>query len=206
MMPCALCGIEVILRGRVGLEKARKGRAYCSEEHAKTWFHNRISESSKLVSRRHAAAYSERMRLANPMNDPAVKLKAVASRRKVGKWFTSGRGGNGKPLPVPQSRLLVALGKGWVGEFVVKTGLWKMGSQGPSEVRYPSHYKVDIACPEKRIAIEVDGESHRTAAVKKKDDKKANLLRSFGWQVFRFSNQEAMERTADCVRMALSTT
>ena len=101
------------------------------------------------------------------------------------------RGGNGRPLSLPQSVLLEALGAGWAAEHVVKTYL---GDQG-----YPNHYKIDIANPVNMIAIEVDGPSHGATERQEQDRKKQDFLESTGWIVFRFSNRDAVQSTESCV-------
>jgi very-short-patch-repair endonuclease len=58
---------------------------------------------------------------------------------------------------------------------------------------YPSHYKLDIAHPERRIAIEVDGASHHSRKVQEKDLKKTRFLEARGWRVLRFWNLEVLE-------------
>jgi very-short-patch-repair endonuclease len=55
---------------------------------------------------------------------------------------------------------------------------------------YPSHYKIDIAEPKQKIAIEVDGNSHHSR--KALDTKKDAKLRSLGWIVLRFWNRDIL--------------
>jgi hypothetical protein len=107
------------------------------------------------------------------------------------------RGGNGRGPSVPQAMLADALG--WRMEFVVLTN-------EPRGSGYPSHYKIDIANPFAKIAIEVDGNSHSSLARRAQDEKKDSFLVSRGWLVLRFSNREVMENLSACVRRAMSTT
>jgi very-short-patch-repair endonuclease len=67
-----------------------------------------------------------------------------------------------------------------VAEFVIPTK--KKRSSG-----YPYHYKADLANPEAKLLVEVDGNSHYGKR-KKLDEKKDALLASLGWSVFRFRN------------------
>lgn len=97
------------------------------------------------------------------------------------------RGGNGRPLSLPQQMLAESLG--WRTEYIVRTGM-------PRGQGYPTHYKLDIADPESMIAIEVDGGSHCSLKRQAQDKKKENFLAGLGWKVLRFKNQEVMENLA----------
>lgn len=58
------------------------------------------------------------------------------------------------------------------------------------QLGYPNCYKVDLAIPARKLAIEVDGNSHNMAARKLQDIKKATKLAEFGWSVFRMTNKQ----------------
>src|SRR3990167_6118995 len=94
------------------------------------------------------------------------------------------RGGNGKGLTVPQQALLAELGPDCVPEYVVPTRKRALG--------YPTSYKIDIAHPGCKIAIEIDGESHRSNTRKAQDIKKTSFLAELGWIVKRYTNTEAV--------------
>ena len=78
--------------------------------------------------------------------------------------------------------MLDALGAGWRAEFPL--------SLGPRTPGYPTHYKIDLALPERKIAVEVDGFSHGSR--RDQDEKKEAKLRSLGWIVLRFSNRDIL--------------
>lgn len=99
------------------------------------------------------------------------------------------RGGNGKGLTIPQKILLEALGPAWQAEFVVPTGGRIIGER-------PTCYKIDIAHPGCKIAIEVDGQSHRGVR-KEADERKQAFLESKGWKVYRFKNQDAFKNAEE---------
>lgn len=142
------------------------------------------------TNRRHA---SERMKRRNPMRVPATRAKMAATLRALGHG-PSIRGGNGRPLSIPQAQLAKALG--WPVEVIVVTGL-----RGKTPERYPTHYKLDIAHTELRVAIEVDGRSH--CSRRPLDAKKDHFLRSRGWTVCRFTNEQVLwdvEAVASTVR------
>ena len=85
-------------------------------------------------------------------------------------------------MPVPQR--LIADRLGWHTEYPVA-----VGGRFPG---LPTCYKVDVANPSMKIAIEVDGASHKSLRVKEQDTRKDAYLQSLGWQVLRFWNHEIL--------------
>ena len=146
------------------------------------------------TNRRYAA---ERMTRNNPMYRQECRERVQATLRSM-QHQPKIRGGNGQVPPEPQRRLHQALGSEWRAEFVVLT---KLRHQG-----YPTHYKIDLAYPAAKVAIEIDGASHSAATVRARDGKKEQFLRQNGWLVLRFSNQEVMADTVACARMVTSIT
>lgn len=53
-------------------------------------------------------------------------------------------------------------------------------------------YIVDFFCPEKRLVVEVDGDTHATEAQQTKDHTREEYLRSLGLQVVRYTNDEVL--------------
>ena len=99
----------------------------------------------------------------------------------------------GKPrITKPQMKLATALGLLDNMEHIVLT----KGAKGivPS---LPSWYPVDIAHPQSKIAIEVDGNSHRTKKWKFIDARKEKVLSFLGWLVLRFWNKDVLEKTEE---------
>ena len=141
--------------------------------------------------------HAQRMRLRNPMRDPEVKAKARVSRLAAGNWKPPVQGGNGRGMSKAQATLLAALGPPWIAEAIVVTGKAK---------GLPRHFKLDLAWVERKVAVEVDGQSHRALTRQAQDRKKEKFLRGLGWTVLRFSNREVMGRLAECVRTVSSTT
>ena len=125
----------------------------------------------------------------NPLRDPAVRARATEASRALG--FPSLNGGNGRGPTRPQRLLADALG--WPMEHAVSTG-------SPRQPGMPTHYKIDIANPELWIAIEVDGVSHMTRAVREADARKDAWLRSRGWTVLRFSNERVLNELPAVLR------
>ncbi|MDO8877631.1 MAG: endonuclease domain-containing protein [Pseudolabrys sp.] len=65
----------------------------------------------------------------------------------------------------------------------------------------PSHFRrqaaigpcfADFACHQKRIAIEIDGETHTSASAQHRDEVRSRYLTSSGYRILRFWNDEVM--------------
>jgi very-short-patch-repair endonuclease len=95
--------------------------------------------------------------------------------------------------------LLEALG--WPVEVKVLT---KARANGRHDL--PNCYKLDIANEELKIAVEVDGASHRTLAGQEQDARKTAFLESQGWTVLRFWNSQVMKNLNECAQTVTSTT
>lgn len=191
--PCLQCGKVVHSTDKYSLEMLRHGRAYCSEECKRAYLSANASATMAATNRKYA---SERMTNRNPAQRPDVRAKISAARR--GKAPTV-RAGNGE-LTMPQTLLAQALGLPM--EFAVPTA--SVASQFTE--RLPSAYKIDIADPVRMLAIEVDGSTHRSYAIRAKDELKTRVLNALGWKVLRFWNREVMGDLEACVQTVLSTT
>jgi very-short-patch-repair endonuclease len=124
-----------------------------------------------------AIAEMARITALNPMSMPGVREK-VSRRLKAMSHEPSVRGGNGRGMTKEQSLLMGALCGRWKAEYALSLGQRTAG--------YPTHYKIDLANVERRLAIEVDGHSHH--ARKDLDLKKDRKLSDLGWTVLRFWN------------------
>lgn len=128
-------------------------------------------------------AHSRRFAAIKPMTMPGMRARVSATLRRMGHrppWT----GGKGRRLTTPQRLLWTALGPAWEAEYAVGVK--------PRRPDMPSCYFIDLACPERKIAIEVDGATHCTQAVKDADARKTAYLQSFGWTVLRFWNKEIL--------------
>lgn len=132
----------------------------------------------------------------NPFRHPETQAKSQVRLREMGYPMLNGGNGRGPS----QAQLLLANRLQWPMEWVVRT---QMGARSG----YPGHYKIDIADPATRTAIEVDGYSHQARAVKERDDRKDAFLMGRGWRVLRFLNHEILEdleRVVAIVRSSIS--
>jgi hypothetical protein len=135
-------------------------------------------------------AMSRKMRGArNPMANPASREKMRSSiirliRQGVLVPYGGRPYGNGRSPTPAEARLLAAFPQ-MRHEFIVPTGMGR-GSG------YPTHYKIDIADPVRRIAIEIDGSSHSSPARRMADMRKSSFLTALGWKLIRLSSRQVL--------------
>lgn len=200
-LKCEWCGISF---------QRQKRQRFCSPSCSAKWRMSRPDFVAKLNTPRRAEVCRQVMlRLRrnpqamenlrsyllsnrNPFRDPVKRSEF--SNKTHQKLLASGyrmlNGGNGRGPTRPQ--LLLSRVLGWPIEYIVPT----KGLPG-----YPSHYKLDIANPELKIAIEVDGVSHLSKAIQAKDIKKTRFLEERGWTVLRFRNAEVLENLSAVLRV-----
>jgi very-short-patch-repair endonuclease len=195
-MPCKECEASVRLPNTKGnRERMRSGAIYCSETCKRTWVSRKHSETMAATNRKHARG---RMLARNPMRSEATRTK-VSRRLKAMGHGPPVRGGNGKGPTAMEARLFLRLPMGWRLNFVVAT-------KQPRGSGYPTCYKLDMAQPEIRLAVEVDGGSHAALVRRAQDAKKTAFLQSLGWTVLRFTNAEVQTDLDRCVQEIASTT
>ena len=61
-------------------------------------------------------------------------------------------------------------------------------------------YIVDFACPSKKLAVEIDGSQHGRAEHAEADRTRDAALRSLGWTVLRFWNDDVLKTLEDVCR------
>ena len=120
---------------------------------------------------------------------PGVREQVSRTLKELG-YAPIHRGGNGQ-LTEPQIQMLLQLGAGWYPEWVVPTGHLR-----PDGI--PKHLKIDIANPEEKIAIELDGVSHHTYKKRRADKRKVAFLLRKGWSVLHLSNAKALSLCSTC--------
>ena len=165
----------------------KQGYVYCSKECSYIVMQEVRSNTMSKTNKKYA---SERMTNNNPTAKEEVRKKI--SDKRIGHAPTS-RMGNGSGLTKPQTILLNKLNQyNAIAEYPIQT-FKKKGS------KFPSCYKADIAIPQSKIIIEIDGASHHLHQRKKDDIRRDTLLQSFGWRVIRFWNKEVFENVQLCV-------
>lgn len=203
---CAQCGTEFSFRS-MG-EKQNSKRRFCGNQCAAQWRmaqpgrREQAKAAIKVAHSRKKGAkdpvMTSRMKRHNPMHRPEVAQRAGQSKR--GRTRLA-RGGNGQ-VTVPQQTLLDTLG--WPAEYLeyaIPTASVK--GQFPS---LPTCYKVDLAHPDSKTAIEVDGRTHKRRRRKFLAKRRTAVLVSLGWTVLRFWNEEVMENPETQAEKIMSTT
>jgi very-short-patch-repair endonuclease len=64
-------------------------------------------------------------------------------------------------------------------------------------------YRVDLAIPEKKVVIELDGHAfHSSRQQRTRDAKRARYIQMQGWQVIRFTGTEIHQGVVECINEA----
>ena len=190
-LTCEYCGKKFQCKRKCKEKTLR----FCSRSCASKASHRanpNVREHLRHKTERARELSSERMKQNNPMTRPEIRAKASAALRGRG-WLAKVRGGHGAPMPAPQ--LLLHKITGWPTEYAIPTG----------NPKWPAAM-VDLACPELKIAIECDGQSHKSKQQKSRDRIKEQMLAEKGWLVMRFSNQEILEQTETVLRQIAAAT
>lgn len=135
----------------------------------------------------------EQMRIRNPMWKEGIKEKMVAKMR--GRTFL-GRGGNGEPT---KPQLMLAHALGWPMEVPIATA--PVIGEFPS---LPHCYKVDVGHPETKLAVEVDGKTHKLKRWRFLDKRKEQVLAALRWKVLRFTNEQVLQDLPGVVQTILA--
>ena len=120
------------------------------------------------------------------MRDPEIRKRHLEglkkSQKKNGINF---RGGNGQiPVKIVKKWGRILEPMGFISEFVVPTVGHNTG------LNPPDGYKIDFKARERdKIAIELDGPSHKPKKQRRKDEKKTYVLEALGWKVFRIKHR-----------------
>ena len=211
IMYCKICQKPVDLSEMPRTTRSHcksRGYAYCSKECSRIgaisqniWTEERRKKASEHMKEQNKTEVfikqRQSMKTNNPMNRPEIREKVSKTLKERG-HRPPVRCGNGTGLTEPQKMLMDALTElETIAEYVVPT---KKRQEG-----YPTCYKIDIAIPNKMVAIEIDGNSHCSLKRQEQDKKKTDFLSGLGWKVLRFKNKQVTEHLADCVRMVMST-
>jgi very-short-patch-repair endonuclease len=61
-------------------------------------------------------------------------------------------------------------------------------------------YVIDLYCPECKLAIEIDGDTHNTDEAREYDEERQAFVEAFGIQFLRFTNNQVYRTIDDVVR------
>lgn len=207
VVSCGQCGEPFLAYGRT-LYRARRGaNSFCSPacRSARIWSPEALAKRARAMKALWAdPVWRQKHRGIKAMNAPEVQARARRtrwSRPGEREWAAANlrrvRHGNGHgPTPM-EARLRSVLSTGWMLHQVVPTGMG-LGCG------YPTHYKLDLALPAAKVAVELDGTSHKLPGRRDQDDKKQRFLERRGWLVLRFSNDRIRDDLAACVQMITS--
>lgn len=128
----------------------------------------------------------------NPMKNQSSRDKVRQTHLRMGHGFKE-RGGNGLGPTPPQAALhKILFAHGFDCEVIVQTFSARQNMIGET---MPNHYKIDIGHEKLKIAVEVDGRSHKMPKRKEADARKDKVLDFLGWTVFRVTNERALAET-----------
>lgn len=184
---CRQCGTDFVLTKpqRSELRSGIRSSFFCSKTCRSIWT---ISQPGQQEIRQQAVR--EKRQAFDFLNTPEAIKKRTETLQKVGV-----KGGIHRGPSQPQETLANALGLPM--EFKVKSG--KPRSEG-----FKAVYSLDIAAPEAKLAIEIDGRDHRYSKAAEKDRKKERVLADLGWTVLRFTNEQVMDDLDGCVKQVLA--
>jgi Protein of unknown function (DUF559) len=188
MLTCHWCGTAF-------RPTSSKARRFCGNPCAARW---RMSQPERSAQKerfwmagqaarrgRRRPDASRRMRERNPMRDAATIAKMASSLQ--GRTWLSQHGGRGR-LTAPQ--MVLAKRLALPTEFIILTR-----PVAHLFASLPKWYAVDLACPAAMLAIEIDGNSHRTRRWRYLDRRKTEVLEALGWSVLRYWNHEVLSET-----------
>ena len=199
---CYECGKEFESDDKYRYRRFKKsGRSYCSKECSRA-LHRRLL-SIRLTKEPESYVCSEcgvEFKMKNKAkryhfvktgkvycSDGCAKKNALSALATLG-------GGRGKGSTLTESQRILSEMLGWKTEYIVTTGI-KMAD---NPLRLPSSYAIDIANDKVMVAIEVDGFHHYQEKFKIRDLKKERFLRSIGWTIIRFFNNEVINNPEEC--------
>lgn len=181
---CATCGKTVVRHPKTLVCAPR----FCS----------RACSKPRLGVRSPEAA--ARMRQQNPMWMPGVKAQIQRTKARNGTdGLRCSRGGNGRTSPT-EARFATMFPR---LEWGVSIGIPKPLRDA---LTLPRVLKADFGIPTRKLAIELDGESHRALAVMEADRRKDAALQALGWSVLRIKNHLVIDQPALVRRMVATFT
>jgi hypothetical protein len=171
----------IYLRSPEQLRKAKNNLAKGHEKEARDKATLKLREIAKNPD------WRERVSMATKeaMRKPEIRKRHLTGLRKsFQKHGVNFKGGNGQP-PTQTIRQLNRIFNqiGFTRELSIPT---RIGHNTPG---IPNNYKVDFGNIRTKMAIEIDGLSHRSQYRQKLDKKKTEILERLGWKVLRIKHK-----------------
>lgn len=136
----------------------------------------------------------------NPMFKEDIKNKMTQTLRKLskdGKLKNNFKYGNGH----------ISKAESFILEDMIKLGFsynkgihTKKYKELYPESKIPIVYKPDYINKESKIAIEIDGNSHKRTKIKLLDEKKEKVLKFYGYTILRFSNEDVLSNKENVLK------
>lgn len=170
------------------------GRAYCCQECATEYKKKLLKESTTKYFEKNRDNPDFWKKRKNPMRNKKsrelISLKCKLSGRKPTELK---KGEKPKAQKVLYDTLIKYYPRGWEYEYSIKF------SDKEKLETNKRGYRIDIANPLAKIAIEVDGTTHFTDEGKIKDKEKNAFLLANKWSIIRFRNDIVLKRPEECV-------
>ena len=202
---CEWCGQEFEVADNVHGRKRR----FCNTKCSAFWRNanygpNLISEETKRKNAerlrakwnepefRHAQI--ERMYNDNPVHKEGVAQRIREKRLQNGTYSNNFRYGNGKISYHEQLVYDLLINNDYYYNYAINT---KLARDAFPDKHYSKNYKPDFVNIQKKICIEIDGNSHTKKAQKELDEKKEECLRFLGFTVIRFTHEQVENKEVE---------
>jgi very-short-patch-repair endonuclease len=217
-LPCSTCGKGLTLIGKASYKARERGYAYCPPPAVCSEVGRRANISATKTGGRHTTetkvkmsidakiryenpAERERMKaaLANPatlarksaivanrFKDPAERIKQSETMKRLGIQPPPGHNYSGDKPTKHEALLLADLSSDWLLHHRIARGT----ATWSSTARW---VEIDLVLPAARVAVEVDGRSHRLTAQKAIDREKENFCMTCGFRVIRIPNENVID-------------
>jgi very-short-patch-repair endonuclease len=182
---CSVCHLEMPKRSLGGHMVRHNGtNAMLNKET------HRAAMLKRSANSEYREYLSKRMTENNPTSNPETVKKMTTSINRLitqGVMVPFGNsrqfGNGGKPTPA-ESRIL----------SLCPDAIFNL-SVATKDKQRPYHYKIDLAWPDSKVGLEIDGSSHATR--KTADERKTLRLSRLGWTIHRMTNELALSERAE---------
>lgn len=173
--PCKQCGAVFI--------PSEQRVVFCTRSCGAKWKMTQPNIVSKMIASKDWEKIGREVSRSIRSN-PKEMLRRKEVGKRLSKTYAGWRRYDTK-MVTPAEGFLLASFPGSVHNFKVITGeSAKLGNA--------AYYKIDLAWPDIRLAVEIDGNYHLTAIQRGKDRIRDTFLKACGWTVLRFSNNRVI--------------
>ena len=161
---------------------------FCSRSCGGMWKHSQPEIVARMIAGKDLKAMGHAISktiMANPLERKRRSLLAKKCLKEFSKKGWIGCGFGGKHGPTRAEAIILNLFPESKNNFVVPTG--ESAKLGNTQL-----YRIDVAWPNIKLAVESDGGYHKKLEQQQNDRKKDAFLRDHGWTVLRFWNKEVI--------------